>query len=179
MNSTMKKNLIYIFLLVILFAIIGFFITIPAIQNLSETKQTLNAKQAELDSLSEKVSILQKASIKKEENQEIIDKTNLLWPDSQDISKFMIQTENMAKKNNIVMENFTVSQSTDTVKKVKQAKKSIGFSFSSQADYPTTFNIIKDMENLDRFNAIDTINMLLKDNGILTININGKIYYGN
>lgn len=187
----------------LIFGITIFWFTAPTLSSLAVNKKAFYDKQAELNLIYQKTDALRSAQKKQDQYKEAVDRVATWWPDNQDISKFIIQTEEMAKKNNTVISNFSISQpvavkkpieeeketkdaksdaaSQATNKKTpaKPVKKSSQFNFSYQSTYPVAHSILEAMEGFDRYNTVDSVNMIVNEKQEVSTSLVGRIYYGN
>lgn len=183
MISGWKKAIVLLAIYLIAILGIGFFITYPAIKQIQKNKASLFSKQKQLKELYAKVDTLEKINKDPEAFGLIYNTVQGYWPDNQDVSSFMIQTEGMAESKQVVMENFSVTQTTadkknEAGKKSAINKSNLGFSFSVKSGYPTILSIVQSMETLARYNSIKSINFNLTGDSTVSTVITGNVYYG-
>ena len=197
MTNYWKKITLIVTISLIAMALIWFFITKSAIESYYQNKSAYDKKQDDLLTIYDKIEILQKNSKSSTNSANVISQVALLWPDNVDVSKFIVQTEELAKQKNFVIENFTISEkkitsnkstssssdsdSSDSDAKAKAAKSTTitQYSFNVNTTYENALDIIKSMERLARFNAITTFNISGQEsNNTVNLNITGKLYYG-
>jgi len=181
MNS-IKTSLLYLLLVCSLTAILIIFVTLPTVTSIRENKKTLSAKQTEFVSNEEKVSILRGLQKNQDSLTARIDKINSLWPDQSEVSNFIVNLENISAFENINLKNIAMSEpktaaSNSTASKAKK-KKSVQFSFDTQASFAQNLAIIKNMERLSRFNSIKQLNLTRGEDDVVFMKITGNIYYG-
>jgi hypothetical protein len=182
--SITKKYIFYFIFIILGFAAVTYFFTLPAMENVRANKIVFEKKQTELQNLYAKVDILEKASKDSSGYNKIISTINNYWPDNQEISTFIIQTEELAKAEGIVLENFSITQITSDQKKADAktskttAKSYVKFSFSTKSTYPVAYDLLKNMEILARFNSINQISLTLDQDNAVNTTLTGEIYYG-
>ena len=174
MSHFWKKNIIVFIIYLLVFASLTVLFLMPTIKNIKDNKKMLAEKQLEFCQVSDEVSTLQKTKKDNSEVKTMFDTVNGYWPDNQDISQFMVQTEGLANKLNIVIENFAITQPATKDKK----SNSIQFNFTAKAPYPTVIELLRNMESLARFNTISSINLNLDNDGRVSASVIGYIYYG-
>lgn len=199
MTTGSNKTALSILLYVIVLGTVAYFGLTPALNNLKSNREKLTEKQAELDNTHKKLESLQKAS-KNPELQKISETVNTYWPDNLDVSYFIVQTENLAKNNNLIIENFSVEQpkatkttkkstidesddkkKSDSGEKTQSSKKtSMGtqFTFTTKSSYNSILSLIKDMEILPRYNSISMLSINGDQDGQVDLRLTGNIYYG-
>lgn len=196
MTSSMNKTASLIALFVVVIGAIIFFGFLPAMKNLKTNRDKMASKQSELNETYKRINVLQKSSKKPEEFAKISESVNNYWPDTLDVSHFIVQTESLAKANNLIIENFSVEQpkvakpapkpssSTDskTAPESKTVKKSTGsssqFTFTTKSTYGSVLNLIKGMETLTRLNCVSVLNFSGNEEGSIDLRLTGSIYYG-
>jgi len=191
MTSAWKKIIITASAYTAIFIALIIFALNPSINSLKQHKQKLADSQNKLDETYLKLNSLQKIDKHPEEFKATSEVVNNLWPDNLDISRFIVQTENLAKTNNIILENFSVDEIKNTAKSTakdsdsetaksekKKTETGTQFTFSMQSPYNSTLSFIKGMETLSRFNSISSINLSGNDSGIISMRLTGSIYYG-
>jgi hypothetical protein len=155
-----------------------------------EKNEQLTKLQAENDSL-------EKADKNSAEVESIHEIVSNLWPDTEDVSKFIVQIEDLAQEKGVVLSNIAIAETapketkstaatstkpsnvTDsTASTAKKASKNSGirFSFDTAAKYNTTLDLITSLEKLARFNSLNSINLSKGSNDTLTVKISGYIY---
>jgi len=190
MTSDSNKTSLIIGFYVVIIAAIVFFGFLPAMRWLKTDRDKLTSKQNELNETYQKIDTLQKSSKNPEELLKISESVNNYWPDTLDVSHFIVQTENLAKANNLIIENFSVEQpkvakstSTDTSTGAKKTAKkntvsSAQFTFTTKSSYNSVLNLIKGMETLTRLNCISVLTFNGDEEGNVDLRLTGSIYYG-
>jgi len=185
MTDSLKRKILLLIGVLGLFIGALFFVVSPTLANISQNKKILSEKQVELKTLSSKVDTLQNITKHPEEFKTINDTVTNYWPDNQDISKYIVQTEGLATAKNSVLENFSVTPQSSTKKKNDNKKvlayqtfDSVQFSFSVKSHYTTVKEIIESMESLARYNTLSSINLILNEDGLINASFIGNIFYG-
>lgn len=173
MDKFTKKILLLVTLILGLSALLVFFVILPANKNISEHKAVITRFQTESASKEAKLSLLRKYK-NSETMKEMTDKLDELWPENKNVSSLIISLDDLSKNHNTTFNNLSVAEKA--IEKNKES--SIQFSFSTKTDYPTLLSIIKSLENFDRFNKANQIDMALSNDGLITLQFNGEIYYG-
>jgi len=181
MSSSFRKIVLAIGAYLIIFVAIIVFALKPSLDGLRQNRQKVSSKQTDLNQIYDKLDYLQKISKNPqdlESNEKIV---NNYWPDSSDISQFIIQTENLANNNNLVLDNVSINEIKNTkTSSNKKDNSSNGsqFSLSLKSSYPSILNFIKGMETLPRFNSISLINLSGTTEGSINVQLTGTVYYG-
>lgn len=190
MTTGFNKSSLSIGLYIVVILSVVFFGLLPAIRSLKGNEDKLAKKQTELNQTYQKIETLQKDSKHPEEFSKISETVNNYWPDNLNVSQFIVQTEEMAKNNGLIIENFSVeepktvkpaptSNKTDSASKTaKKAPDGAQFTFTSKTTYNVVLNLIKSMENIARFNTVSMINLSGDQDGQIDMRLTGKIYYG-
>lgn len=194
MFQVFKKIIITAGVYLVIFIAVIVFALNPSINSLKQNKQKISNNQNKLDETYNKLNTLQKIEKHPEEFKAATDMVNNSWPDNLDISHFIVQTENLAKNNSIILENLSVAEAKkssaksapkedgDSEKAVSEKKKTADtgtqFTFGLQAPYSSVLSFIKGMETLPRFNSISLINLSGNDTGDINLRMTGSIYYG-
>ncbi|MEI6498947.1 MAG: hypothetical protein WCO23_03215 [bacterium] len=179
LNNFWRKNLPWIILLIFFYFVIVFLIFLPSITQTETNKQTIIAKQEELETLDYRLQILQKRTHNSDVFNEINSKINNLMPNNTDTSVFIIQLENLANLNGTIINNLSITEPKADSKQVKTKQtQSIAFSFDVNTSYATLLNIIKGLESFPRFNTTTSINLITHDDNNISAQIKGVIYYG-
>jgi Tfp pilus assembly protein PilO len=150
---------------------------IPFIQSIRENKEILSKKQTELLEKEEKILILKNWQKNSDKLKAKVEKINALWPNDKDVSKFIVDLENLANQENLTLRNVTVSES-NSKSKSKNKRKEIQFSFDTKSDFGKDLATITQMERFSRFNTIKQINFNRDEEGLVTMKVTGTIYYG-
>lgn len=184
MSNNLKKKLFILLIFVLIFLGICFTFVIPTTDNIIQNKKILAEKQVELIQLSKKVDVLLNTSKHPEEFSKISNTASNYWPQDQDVSKFIVQTEGLANSKGTVIENLSIapqaSKKKNDNKKLPAYQKfdSVQFSFSIKSNYDTLKDIIENMETLARYNILTSISLNLDEEGLVSTNITGNIFYG-
>ncbi len=194
MSRVFKKIIITASIYLVIFIAVIVFALNPSINSLKQNKQKVVSNQNKLDQTYLKLNTLQKIEKHPEEFKAARGMVNNSWPDNLDISHFIVQTENLAKNNSIILENLSVAEikkssvksapkedggsEKATTEKKKDAETGTQFTFGLQAPYSSVLSFIKGMETLPRFNSISLINLSGDDTGIINLRMTGSIYYG-
>ena len=174
-----RKNILWIVLLIFSYLAIIFLVLLPSAKQIERDKQTISTRQNELETLNYKIQVLQKRSRGDDILSKIISDTNLLLPANTETSSFIVQLENLANLNNTIISNLAITEPKSTSKlSVTNKIQSIIFSFDLNGSYETVTNVIKGLETLGRFNTTTSINMISHDDGKISTQIKGNIYYG-
>lgn len=188
-----KKTIIVASIYIVIFMAVIIFALDPALSSLKQNKQKVADGQSKLDTTYVKLNALQKVDKHPDQFKATSDVVNNYWPDNLDVSYFLVQTENLAKGNNLIMENFSVEEvkkpvtvkESDTGKSdgaAKTAPKKVEngaqFTLSTTTSYLSILNFIKGMEILPRFNTISLVNLSGTEDGNVNMRLTGKIYYG-
>ena len=191
MDSFNKKSIIFSCFYLVLFGGLIYFVFMPALSRLKQNKATFDQKQQVLRNNYDKIESLQKIEKNPKEFDTLSTAVNELWPDNQDISKFIVQIESVAKDSNLVIDNFSVVEST--VKKQKatddsgnasssntKTKTDTGtkFSLAVKSPYSNIIDLIGKMETMARLNAISSIDMNYIDESTINLKLTGGVYYG-
>lgn len=194
MSSTWKKTIIIVGTYLVIFIIVTIFALKPSIDGLKQNKQKVAAKQTELNQIYDKLDYLQKISKNSKDFESTEKIVNNYWPDNSDISQFIVQTEDLAKNNSLVLDNISINEvkktktsttkgEADDSKQSSAAKKStapngLQFTFNLRTPYSSILSLIKGMETLPRFNSISSINLSGTEDGNINMKLTGMIYYG-
>lgn len=191
-----NKTYLIIAAYVIFLLAVAFFALSPSINSLKSNRSKLASKQTTLDQTYKKMESLQKASKDPETFKRMSDTVQNYWPDNLDVSYFIVQTENLAKTDNLIIENFSVAepkttksakadttsddssgnQTTKTEK--KSSVNSALFTFTSKAPYGSILNLIKGLEGLPRFNSVSMVSLSADEDNQINLRLTGNIYYG-
>lgn len=193
-NPTTKRSLLLTAVYLLLSLAVLIFGFMPTMSKLKQTKNGIASEQKKQNDNHNKISTLQKIDHNPGEFNKTSQIVDNFWPDDLNISQFIVQAEDLAKSNNVILENFSVSESkTKNAKKPatedekdKTAKSSkntktnseVSFNLTSLAGYSTILEFIKGMETLPRFNAITSLDLNGTEDGHVNLKLNGKIYYG-
>lgn len=196
MNSYWKKTISIASILLILIVACFVFETRSIIDKYEAHKKEYSDKQETLLASLDRLDIFQKISKNNEEFKAKSDEVKTLWPETAEVSKFMVQTEDLAKQKNFVIQNFSIqekkiSKSTKTdsdddkttegssKESTKSKSTSITqFSFNTTTPYTTGIDLVRSMETFSRFNSISSISISAKDGDLIDINLTGRLYYG-
>jgi Tfp pilus assembly protein PilO len=176
MSNNWKKIGIYSAIYLIIFVITIFVFLVPATNNLKKTKTEFSEKQSKLLENQNNITYLNKLKDDPANFDQLYNNTVNYWPDNSDVSKFLIQTEGLAKDLGIVIQ--TVSINDKIMDKNNKPLPQNSFTLSFNASYPTTLQFIKKLENLARFNSENSIQLTLGDQDTLSTQLTGYIYYG-
>lgn len=190
MSSIWKKTFITASVYLVIFVAIIIFALKPSIDGLEQNKKKIAASQTELNQIYDKLDYLQKISKNPDELKSTEKIVNNYWPDNSDISQFIVQTEDLAKSNNLILDNISIDENKktssakkDDSKQSSSAKKSNSpsgsqFTFNLQAPYQSILTFIKGMETLPRFNSISSISLNGTEESGINMRLSGTIYYG-
>jgi len=197
MNSYWKKILIMASILVVFIFACLLFETKPIIESYNTHKKQYSDKQNDLLSLFDKLDALQKIEKNSDLFEAKSDEVKTLWPETAEVSKFMIQTEDLAKQKNIVLQNFSIQEkklakkvsssqteeqssdsSSDSTAKKEKSTTITQFSFNTTAPFPVALDLIRSMETFPRFNSISLISISADDDSSVDLNLTGRLYYG-
>ncbi len=179
LNKFWQKNILWLIFFAVSFSVIICFVLLPTVNQLRENKALMVSKQNDLDQLDYRLNILQKRTKNIDPFNKILNGVNDLLPDAAQTSAFIIQLEQLANSNSAIISNLSITEPKATAKASGVTKtESIFFSFDLDANYQTIHTVVKSLENFDRFNSIDSINMLSHEDGTISTQIKGKIYYG-
>ena len=177
MSKFWKKIYIIIAVFVLIYIIIIALFLIPSINNLKNNKVSLSQKQNELNENYSKITSFQKIAKNPEEFNLIIQTPHNYWPDESNISDFIVQTEGLANEVELIINNFSIEDSSNSGKKPEKKNESTEFSISAKTGYSNIFNLIKNMEELARLNSISSISLSATDEDI-SLKMTGQIYHG-
>jgi Tfp pilus assembly protein PilO len=167
-------------MLIIGFLLISFFVAWPLVNQIESSQANIENKYADFQSMMEKSESLKKAAKNSSEMAEINSKVMALYPDSKDVSNFIIDLEKIAEEENITLNNLSISEPKTTPKKGdKSAGSTIQFDFSTEGSYSQMSSLVKKLEQFSRINTINTLNIASKGDDLINIKISGMIYYGN
>lgn len=176
MNNNWKKIGIYSTVFVFLFAITIFAFLIPSINNLKKAKAEISEKQLKVTKNQSDIDYLNKLKNDPANFTQLYNNATNYWPDDPDISKFLIQTEALAKDIGIVIETVSINDKINDKSGKPLPQNSFTLSFKS--DYPGALQFIKKLENMARFNSENSIQLTQGDQDNLSTQITGYIYYG-
>ncbi len=179
MNDFIKKFILIGIGIIIIGFLFFWFITKPAVASYNKHKLESSEKKSELITNQKKLSILKKSRSTESNLGKVLKEVSVLWPETTEISRFMVQTEELAKSKNFVMDNFSISETTIKKNDKEPEDTTItNYSFNTAASFPTIVEIIKSMERLERYNSISRIDLSVKENDLLNLTLNGRLYYG-
>lgn len=191
MDTFNKKSIIFTCFYIVLFGGLIFFGFIPALNNLKQSKLKYDQKQQVLRDNYDKIASLQKIEKNPKEFESLSGAVNELWPDTQDISKFIVQIESVAKNSDLVIDNFSVEENAAAKAKPaadsengssssSKTKDSTGtkFSLAVKSGYPNMIDLIGKMETMARLNSISSVDMSLIDASTINLKLTGNVYYG-
>ena len=176
MDNNQKKTLIYGASFLALIAILIFLFLIPFYKNLSKTKSDIAEKQNQFSQNQSNIAYLTKLSSDQASFDKLYNSANGYWPDDAEVSKFLIQTDGLATDLGLVIQTVSINDKVNGKDGKPLPEK--GFTLSFSADYPTTLQFLKKLENMARFNSENSIGLTLGDQNNLSAQITGFIYYG-
>lgn len=192
-----KKYILFIVLFIILFGAILWIAIISQIRITLNYKNAINKKTAEINTLEEKVTKLKEANANSADISKAYDTVNNLWPDKEDVGKFIVQSEGLASEKQLVLTNITVAETvlkdtkntaaaqqkssdsgTDTPTAGTTKKKEGGtkFTFETESPYNQLFDFIVGMERLARFNSLSDVTISNSADNKLILRLTGYIY---
>jgi hypothetical protein len=193
-----KKYIIFIIIYVILFGAVLRLAVISQILTTLENKNAINKKTAEINTLQEKITKLREANNNLADITKAYDTVNNLWPDKEEVGKFIVQSEGLASEKQIVISNITVAEAvlkntkntaaateqqssdsgtkTTTTAKTNQKESGIKFTFETESSYNRLFDFIVGMERLARFNSVSQISISNSTDNKLILRLTGYIY---
>jgi len=172
-----RRQIVVIILLAAVLTSVALFVTRPLLANINETKKVLSIKNNELVDLQDKTIKLQKIA-RTANPDETYNKISHLLPDNPEVSNFIIQLENFSSERQTLIKNLSIAETKNLKKENGKSVSNTQFSFDLDASYPTMMQLISDLEGFERFNSIETINMLSRDDQTITIKVTGRIFYG-
>ncbi|MFA4995947.1 MAG: type 4a pilus biogenesis protein PilO [Patescibacteria group bacterium] len=181
MPSIWKKTIITVSIYLAIFVAITIFALKPSIDGLKQNNKKITSSRTELNQIYDKLDYLQKISKNPDDLKSTEKIVNNYWPDNSDISQFIVQTEDLAKSNSLVLDNISINEiknaQTSSTKKNSSPNGS-QFTFNTRTSYSSLLNFIKGMETLARFNSISSIDLNGTEEGTINMRLTGKIYYG-
>lgn len=179
--TSLVKLLVLPFVLIfVLVAFIWFFIW-PQAKSLMGNQTEIKKQNDLFEQVQAKNESLIKASKNSPQISQAADTVNNLWPDSEDVSQFIVQAEGLAANKQIVLDNIAVYEASASTKTNANpsAKTPVGtkFSFNATAPYSSTFDFVAGLEKLARFNTISSIALSSNEStGQINLKLNGNIY---
>ena len=170
-----RQSIVIIFLIVTL-ALISIFVTRPLLSNINETKRVLVLKNDELSDLQDKTIKLQKIAKTTDPDESYVKVSHLL-PDNAEVGNFIIQLENLSTNRQVLIKDLSIAE-IKNIKEIGKVTPSTQFFFDFDANYQTLLQLVRDLESFERFNSIETINLLSQDNQAIAVKISGRIFYG-
>lgn len=179
LNPFWRKNILVLALIIFGYLAIVFLVVIPLVDQTTDSKKAITDKQKELDLLDFQLSTLQKRTHFNDAFDVIKNGTLGLLPSNTETSTFIVQLENLANKNSAIISNLSITEPKLTAKESDKTKvQAITFSFNVDSSYDTITNVLKGLETLPRFNSVSSVNMIARDDGTISAQIKGTIYYG-
>lgn len=177
---TQYKPVIVAAIFVLVSVALVFFVLMPSLQNLRQNQTSLAEKQAVLTEKQTTLASLEKLNKNIGEFNMVYDNINNLWPDTTNVSGFIVQVEGLAKEQNIVIDNFSVDEANSSKKEGSDdiSKGGTGFTLTAKSTYPVFFDFLTKLQSMARLNSITKISLGQETGDSLSINITGKIYYG-
>lgn len=174
MNENIKKTIFAIVLILATFGLVLGFVIFPTLANIQKNKDVIGKKEAEIKAVDKKIQALSRANQKSSDLEEIIKKTNGLWPDDKSVSNFIVSLEDLAKSGELTFDSLSMSEKTNA----KSKTNSIRFSFDTAGRYDQIFGTVSKLEKFDRFNTIDSLSLNTDEQGKISARFIGSIYYG-
>ncbi len=189
-----KKYFIFVALLSLFLGGVVWFGVVAQIQTIISNNTLIKQKISDNTKTEERIAKLKEASSNSAEVTKAFDTVNNLWPDKEDVSKFIVQSEGLASEKQIVLDSITVAEMVvkDTKSTAKTSKDAesidssvskkvtketgIKFSFQTVAPYNQLFDFIVGMERLARFNSESQISISGAAGNELTLRLTGYIY---
>lgn len=163
-----KKLIYYIFLSTIAISIaVLYFVFIPLIKNINDTKNTVETKREELFSLQKRERKLKSLEADYNDYKSKIDILNNLFPKQKEISQYITQIQNAGQQSGVEIISLKVlapsaqtkkpvDSYTQMVKKGELYELSMELTINSD-DYSKIVNMVKSMEQVSRYTNISKV----------------------
>jgi len=196
-----KKILIIILISLGVFAVLSYFVYFPQLQDILSLQQSYLQKKQDLQVLQDKKANLNSLKDQEKEINDFLEKMTKYLPETKSSGDFLVEIEGLASAtgNNIIDIAFseekkkttTTTQTSDTTSTASPSPspasqttqtgtttslKSIDFEIKIEGAYQSIINFIAGLKTLNRYNAVETVNLELTNETIQSL-IKGKIYY--
>ncbi|MFA5926794.1 MAG: hypothetical protein WCT32_05175 [Patescibacteria group bacterium] len=196
MISSYKKTIVLLVVTTVIMTAIIQFVLSPQVRVFATNRKKITKALEGQTSVQVEVEQLKRVKKNEKDVSAKAERINKLWPDSNEISSYIIQTEALASKNNLVLNNITITESTKKEAKTSENKETkadseavntstskkgkseegIRFSFDASASYDNFKRFVDGMEQLERFNLVSLVNISSSGGDGVTFKISGVIY---
>jgi len=156
--SKKKKIVIISSISIIILTLFVLFIIKPVILKLENSSGTILGKKAELESLTQKETVLPRQEKELENLKDKLPKILRAIPAQDEVINFIIDLEQIAHKNNIT-QSINIKEETARSEKKEEGLKESVFKLTLAGSFPDIINYIINLENLEYYADINSLNI--------------------
>ncbi len=156
--SKKKKLVIISSISIIILTLLVLFIIKPVILKLENSSGTILGKKAELESLTQKETVLPRQEKELENLKDKLPKILRAIPAQDEVINFIIDLEQIAHKNNVT-QSINIKEGTAKAEKEEEGLRESVFKLTLAGSFPDIINYIINLENLEYYADINSLNI--------------------
>jgi Tfp pilus assembly protein PilO len=188
-----NTNLLIILLDIIIVVGLAYFLILPSFSKVTTSQSTLQNEEDNFSKTKDQIETIKNDNQNYQELTQTLNKAYALIPQSKDPDNFVVQVEEIAKKNGATIKSVKITtpgpdktsgssegQSSKTNNSTQMIKSgnlyTTPFEIVLDSSYPALINCLSSMNNMNRFVTVKSLNIKTNADNSLETTIGGIIY---